>query len=373
MSRQHPTQGQLDVLENSFDCLPIASISVTESGHILQINQRCISLLGLPTRQHFINQNWFEIVNPPNFRYKPGSPTFYSALQVCNKQDSWSGPIQITQRSINENTFKTIVVQLQIQKTYFRDENDFPRTFFTCTMEENHQVNADVQRIVDSMPIGFSIWRCVEKSFEKGDPQFILLSINNAAEKILGISVPIGSRLDDTVDPNSNPLVREFFRDILIHQQTVFRPRFALGRNVFGLTAFPMPGNCFGLILEPCRVKDESLQSLDQSTTPFGILCSDEFLSFDYANFGLLALSGYDLEEIREKPLRDIVIVNEKKEEDVAALNSFLDDITSNKRGSTELRFLSKSHTEYTALLQYIPMKDSTGRTFRYILFFHVY
>jgi len=356
------SKGQIDVLENAYVFLPLACVSITESGHVLQINRQCTSLLGLnPNLPAY--DNWFTIANPINLSFNSNSPSFRDVIQVCRFSSTWTGNIQIAKRihKDHHSKYKVITIRLLVQKTFYRDESDTPQPFFTCALEEC-SIASDFQFTVESMPIGFCIWQYIEHESHI-HPQFSLAAINSTAERLLGISVPRGSKLDESVDPASNPYVREFFLRILETQETEYRPEFRLGNHEFSLTAFPVANQCVGLILEQCKDPKERLCTLDQSTTPFGLLAKqNDVYVFEYANFGLTALTGCDLVSLLGKELQEFMAPPEsRKDAEVEALTA----ITSNKRGASEIVLISKSDTAHPTLLQYIPMKDSTGRTYR--------
>lgn len=324
LARANPL-AHLQILRSAYDLSPVASVSFDYNGAILLANKKFFDLLGIPEAHQVTTTNLY---NTEYHKTQPPS-SLHAAVQHATKHGHWEGEIDLCHYQRPQDDSVPLVdwevaplplfVRLDASQ-HVGDNNNrinvFCGTFDRATrnppsrpMPEPAGLSEMDLLMTQALPVGMCTWRC--QVDDKQGPLFRLVSINPLAERVLGISIPVGSYLHEVVDVEDNPGVKDFFWDIVNKQTTVYHPKFTLGYGQFSLTAFPLQSSDLGLLLEPCQTDDparDALYSLDQSMTAFCLVDGNitDPLCVTYGNFGFLNLTGFKSEEILGKTLESL-------------------------------------------------------------------
>jgi PAS domain-containing protein len=368
--RNSPASQQLTNI--AYDRAPFALVTFDEFGRILLVNKKYKELSGVSDLHRAGLDNIFSLSESSS---SGTLPLLRDAVQYTKKAGEWEGDINIYCHHDGEATKRPVHTHLALSR--YTNEEGLSSTVFLCTItppppskdtkptSTTHEARVvDFQGLTKTMPAGMCVWNCSGE--ENGHPNFRLVSINGLAEQILGVSIPVGALLRETVDLQGNPGVREFFWSVITRQETIYHPIFSLGYGQFSLTAFPLGGSFLGLMLQPCEThpsSKESLFALDQAATAFCVANRhpDGYLALQYVNFGFLNLTGYQTEELLSLPLERLL--------SFPSADFSLKAMTSGVVGRAAIK--NKIRGSASVRITCIPMENLSANTFKYAIFFH--
>jgi len=373
LARANPL-AHLQILRSAYDLSPVASVSFDHNGGILLANKKFFDLLGIPESHQVTTTNLYHT------EYKRREPpsALHTAVQLAKKNGHWEGEIDLCHYQHPQDSTLPLMqwdvvplpLHTRLDASQHVGDNNTPISVLCGTFHRapnptrpphppstNTPTNEMDLKITHALPVGMCTWQCHVD--DKQGPLFRLESINPLAERVLGITIPVGSYLHEVVDLDDNPGVRDFFWDIVNQQQTVYHPKFTLGYGQFSLTAFPLQPSALGLLLEPCRTDDparDALFSLDQSMTAFCLVDGNisDPLCVTYGNFGFLNLTGYKSEEVLGKPLSNLF-------DRSAASGELVDQIRGGESTHAHALLKNKIKEPFAVGVFFFPMQNVTN------------